>query len=66
MESHSSKTRPRLKPIASTLLATLACVPAYAVDGSEASGLNAWALFGGLFAVLALGLYLQSTRRRMA
>lgn len=47
----------------------LSCASAWAANGMEAERLDAGSVFGVLFAVLALlwmlGLYLQSTRRRM-
>jgi hypothetical protein len=69
MRSRPTKLLPQLTPVALFLLTLLSCAPVWAANGSEASGLDAGGLSGGLFAVLALvwtlGLYLQSTRRRM-
>jgi multidrug efflux pump subunit AcrB len=66
MKSHSIEIRTRFVFVTLALLTGLVCLPAMAMDGGEVSGPTAWALVGGLFAVLALGLYLQSTRRRTA
>jgi hypothetical protein len=49
-----------------TLLATaLLSYSALAQQGSVAAGLNGWLLGAAIFTVLASGLYLQSTRRRL-
>jgi len=47
-----------------TLLVVASCVPAQAA-GSGGGSLNVPAVLAGIGAILALGLYLQSTRRRM-
>jgi len=47
------------------LLGLVAYGTAWSMDGSDAS-LNGWVVGGGIIAVLALGLYLQSIRRRIA
>ena len=46
-------------------LGLLAYGTAWSMDDAGAS-LNGWAVGGGIIAVLALGLYLQSIRRRIA
>lgn len=46
-------------------VAVLAYGSAWSMDGAEA-GLNGWLIGVGMIAVLALGLYLQSIRRRVA
>lgn len=69
MKSTSFKFLPQLTCVAASLLAMLSCASAWAANGMEAERLDAGSVFGVLFAVLALlwmlGLYLQSTRRRM-
>ena len=47
-------------------LASLApCAPLHAAVGGGNS-LNGWAVFGGISVVLILGLFIQSTRRRVS
>lgn len=69
MRRPSTKLHPQLTSVASSLLAILSCAPAWAANGGEAASPDAGGLPGGLFVVLVLvwtlGLYLQSTRRRM-
>ena len=47
------------------LLGLAAYGTAWSMDGIEAT-LNGWVVAGGMVTVLALGLYLQSIRRRIA
>jgi hypothetical protein len=69
MKSCPNKRLPQLTPVVPILLTILSCGPVWAANGSETASLGAGGLPGSLFAVLALvwtlGLYLQSTRRRM-
>ncbi len=69
MKRRPFKFLPQLTPVAFGLLAALPCASVWAANGGEAARLDTTGLSVGLFAVLALvwtlGLYLQSTRRRM-
>lgn len=60
---------PQLTSVVMSLLAMLSCASAWAANGNENPGSGASGLAGGLFVELALvwtlGLYLQSTRRRI-
>lgn len=55
----------RLALRAACLSGLVAYGTAWSMDGVDAS-LNGWLVAGGIVTVLALGLYLQSIRRRIA
>ncbi|MEE4174219.1 MAG: hypothetical protein V2I57_08210 [Xanthomonadales bacterium] len=69
MTRRLTKLHPQLTAAVASLLTMMSCGSAWAAEGSANPGSDAWGLAGGLVVVLALiwmlGLYLQSTRRRM-
>lgn len=56
---------PRISTLVATVVAVTPWASVRAAEG-QADGLNPWVTLTGIALVLALGLYLQSTRRRTA